>query len=579
MKKINFSVLGEELQKLTLRFPFVVFSLLGLSALMFAEINDWVKNIEVRVWIFFAYALFLSFSVALATEKKFTGIVKNAISLGVLGLLAWYAFTLPVEFTEFQNLQHVLLGLILFLSMFVVAYFGKNNNENFWEFGRKNLIRMFLTYVFSGILMGGLSLAVLSLKELFKLDITDEVFQNLAVFSLLIFSVVYFLIHVPAEDEKYHLEIDFSKPLKFLTMYILLPVLGLYMLILYVYLLQIVVSWELPNGWVTTLISVLGLIGLMTMMMLYPMIKEGENKLIRFLSKYFPALMLPLLILMSVAIFRRIDDYGLTVNRLFAVVLNVWLYGVSIYLFLTSSRTPKWILISLLAVALISVWGPVSVFKITKNTLLNELSANMDKAGLLKENQFIVPDATYQSKDSVDYKRIVDVFDYLKKNYGNEIFDPYFSKGEIDQLSKGIFSLNKFMKTENPQNPENLEEGFFRAENQLNTFDIDGHSILMNVEWNKHNTKKDQATADSLSVQLMNNNLSVKIKDRTVQVPVNEYVETIMAKGINKGKSADCVFEGENFKFIIEEMNYNFYPENKKLKEVSFLKGMLILRE
>lgn len=579
MKKIDFSVLIAELKKLVQRFPFVVFSVLGLSSIFLAEINDWNKDIEAKVYVFFVYATFLTFSIALATERTLSKLMRNLISLVVLGLLAWYAFSLPDVLIYNLDIQHIILGLILFMTLFVVAFFRKNNDDNFWEFGKKNIVRMVLAYVFSGILMGGLSLAVLSLQELFSIEMSDKVYQNLAVFCLLIFSVFYFLMHVPGVEEKYKLKIDFSKPLKFLSLYILIPVLGLYLIILYIYLIKIIVAWELPNGWVTTLISVLGLIGLLTIIILYPVIKSKENKLINFLGKYFPLMIIPLLILMSIAIFRRIDDYGLTANRLFALRLNIWLYGISIFLYITASRHPKWILISLLAVALVSTWGPLNSFVVTKNILLSSWTENLEKAGLYKNNQVILPDTTYKPVAEVDYNRIVDVYTYLRDNYGENVFHPYFPSKIDKKLSAGIYSLNKFKKDSVLYDFPKWQSRSFRIKYDLNVTEVLSNADMLVIYWNK---QKDDITSDPfdhLKVDVAKNIMFVEFKNKSMQIPLNQFVNELISVNKTEGNISDGTFEGIGYKLIIQEVNFTYSTVDFTVKEITDLNALLFIKK
>lgn len=161
----------------------------------------------------------------------------------------------------------------------------------------------------------GLSLAIYSLEVLFKIDISDKVYQNLSVLCYILFAPVYFLSNVPEKAEMFKQDNTFDIFFKILGLYIFLPILALYTLILYVYLVQIIIKWELPNGWVSTLVSILGLGGFLCMFILYPLRLQNDNKFVNILSKYFSVVLMPLLVLMSIGIFRRLSDYGLTINR------------------------------------------------------------------------------------------------------------------------------------------------------------------------------------------------------------------------------------------------------------------------
>ena len=121
--------------------------------------------------------------------------------------------------------------------------------------------------------MAGLSLALLSLDKLFGMNIPDNSYGYLSVLCFVLFGSVYFLSSLPrlskSEEEK---TVDFPKIYKILGLYILLPILGIYILILYVYLAKIIVTWELPNGWVSWLVSILGIVGYLTISLLHPLL-------------------------------------------------------------------------------------------------------------------------------------------------------------------------------------------------------------------------------------------------------------------------------------------------------------------
>jgi len=101
--------------------------------------------------------------------------------------------------------------------------------------------------------MLGLSLAVLSLDELFKVNISDKVYKNLAVICCGLFAPIYFLANVLDENEKRKHKLEFNKFLNIMGLYILLPILAVYVVILYVYLIQIIANGNYPTvgflGW------------------------------------------------------------------------------------------------------------------------------------------------------------------------------------------------------------------------------------------------------------------------------------------------------------------------------------------
>lgn len=117
---------------------------------------------------------------------------------------------------------------------------------------------------------------------------------------------------------------------------LLIPAL-IYMAVLYVYGFKILVEWELPKApivWMVTgivavvLLIIFGLQGYMA----DKRAKEINVKIARLALRFLPMALLPLLVLMSVAIFYRIGQYGITSPRLYVATFNIWAYVAVVYL-------------------------------------------------------------------------------------------------------------------------------------------------------------------------------------------------------------------------------------------------------
>lgn len=125
---------------------------------------------------------------------------------------------------------------------------------------------------------------------------------------------------------------------------VLLPLAVAYMAILYVYALKILISFSLPNGSVCWM--VIGLVSAVLLIiyglqgfMCCPDVKEPTRRLAALALRWLPLLQVPLLVLMSVAIFYRIEQYGVTPSRLYVAAFNIWAYLVVAYLSLR--RRPR----------------------------------------------------------------------------------------------------------------------------------------------------------------------------------------------------------------------------------------------
>lgn len=573
MKKFSFKVWLEKIQLVAQRFPFTLFFLLGLAFLFFLQINKQGMEIQPHTWTFFSLGIVLSLTVSLFSEDYKFILVRVGLNLVAMLLLLGYCYTLPAKFLPVNFYQTIALGIVFVLSTFVVSFLKKSNDISFWEFGKTNILQLVITFIFAQVLMLGLSLAVLSLKELFKIDVQHEVYQNLAVICYAIFAPIYFLTNIPDETEKRKQEYTFEKFLKILGLYILLPILALYTLILYVYLLQIIFKWELPNGWVSTLVSVLGLGGFLCMLILFPLRLEKENKIVNFLSRNFPLLLFPLLVLMSIGIFRRLDDYGLTVNRLYVMLLNFWLYGISIYLFISKANHLKWIIISFATVLLLSSIGPLSVFSITKHSMIRDVKQLLTESQLLKNGKVIDNTNNAIKIDSLTTVRLSGKIHYTIETFGPENIQRFF-KDSIQKLSssdidKKLGLDEKYLSgNHGSRNPTDTQ--YFNASLPFNEASIDIKDYSSYLRIRRENDTEEVYKGKDFVVKYHKNALLISKptdKQYAISIPLKMQLKKIFnsnKKGTEYSLS-ELSLTGSGYMLIINNLNGFYTPKSDSI--------------
>ena len=125
---------------------------------------------------------------------------------------------------------------------------------------------------------------------------------------------------------------------------ILLPLALVYMVILYVYTIKIIATWSLPNGQITWMVTGIVSVVLVTVYGLQGYLcdlgsKPSAKRVASLAHRFLPLLTLPLLALMSVAIFYRIGQYGFTTSRLYVATFNIWAYLAVAYIMI--ARRPR----------------------------------------------------------------------------------------------------------------------------------------------------------------------------------------------------------------------------------------------
>ncbi|MCE5330798.1 MAG: DUF4153 domain-containing protein [Bacteroidales bacterium] len=558
MRKISIKEWAEKIHLVLLRFTFPVFFILGLSFLFFLEINQENADIQERVWAFFALSIPLSVAVTLFSEEFKNKLLRAGLNLLSTILLVIYILTLPESLRVSDDYQLIILGIVFTFSSFFASFLKKNNDIPFWEFSKTSIVQLVITFIFSLVLMLGLSLAVLSLDELFKVNISDRVYKNLAVICCGLFAPIYFLANVLDENEKRKHEFEFNKFLKVLGLYILLPILAVYVVILYVYLIQIIAKWELPNGWVSWLVSALALGGFLSMMILYPLRlqseNKSENKTATYFSRYLPVIIFPLLILMTIGIFRRFNDYGLTINRGYVFLLNFWLYGICIYLFFSKSKHLKWIIISFSLIAFLSSIGPWSVFNVTKQNMINEINHILAENHLIENGKVI--DKADVEKIKIDEKqeqKLVSKIDYIVDNYGISALQPFFNDKIEGKTSAAINNRLAIKSKKGYSENQSFNINPINPDETVNIQDYNNF-LKLRMNYDAETVFED----NQYKIKFINYQLQVyktNVKTPFIIIPLKNKLKALaVAETENNYKPEDFTFDGHNYKLIINHL-------------------------
>ncbi|MBB6369793.1 DUF4153 domain-containing protein [Chryseobacterium shigense] len=310
--------------------------------------------------------------------------------LGVVFLIGFY-FILPEKKKNFNDIQGFIIAITFLLSHLLVsfaAFLSKNKELNFWQYNKNLFVNIFLTAVFTGVLTGGVELAILAIDKLFDFHFDDILYLD--TFYMLAISGSCFIFLLFNETGLDYLEKDGTYPviLKFFTQFVLIPLLFIYLIILYLYSFKIIIRWELPRGWVSYLVLAYSVVGILALLLVYPLKEEKAKSWVKVFSQAFYYTIIPLLVLLFTAIFTRILEYGYTEPRYFVLLLALWLLSVVVYFVLNKKASIKFIPVSLFTFGLFSLIFPyLNAFSVAKRSQKNELITLLDKNKLLVNNK------------------------------------------------------------------------------------------------------------------------------------------------------------------------------------------------
>lgn len=389
--------------------------------------NETVETLsKLLMCCYLGLTLFLSLQL-LSETKKLSRNQNVLLQTGGIILLIIYYFSLG-SFKDIGAKEIVRFALYAISLHLLVAYapFIKTGNANgFWQYNKTLFIRFLTSALYSGVLYIGLALALLAIDNLFKVEVNDKCYFDLWLILAGIFNTWFFLAGIPTSLTELNTITEYPKGLKIFTQFVLLPLVAIYLIILYAYSGKIAIEMELPKGWVSNLIIGYAIAGILSFLLIWPLENKEEHRWIKASNRFFYILLLPLIVLLALAIYVRIGDYGITENRYFIVVIALWLTAIALYFLFSKSKNIKLIPISLCIITLLSSFGPWGAFSISETSQVNRLEKLLIEEKLLVDGKIQKSPILLRNKNT---QKIVSILDYLDDIHGYNALQPWFTQ-------------------------------------------------------------------------------------------------------------------------------------------------------
>lgn len=491
-KKLIWVLKLENFKNMILRFPVSFTMVLWITLLLFIYVKTWYpwsgyENILLKSTLTFSLMFFLSLGLYLACED--TKLTDNKKALfQVLPLLFWalFYYFFDMDFRYYNNVIFYILSLTGISAFVFFAPFIKNfkkacdNNLYYQYFYRMAIV--FLFGFFVGWLMFLLGfIAIISVQLLFDISINDTI-SNWAVISLAFITPVMCLMQIPEDNQKLSKNFSINNFSSLIIKYILTPAVFIYFLILYAYSIKVLMNFnDWPRQEVSSLVIAFTIVWYITYLLTY----YFENiKLISRLRKAFPFVVVPQLFMLFYAIYLRIAQYDLTVNRYFVVVFGLWLLIISLYLIFSKKKS----LISITSVLtlftiIISIW-PWSVFSLPWERQLNRLETNLKQAWILVDWE-IIPLNDYSDIDANLSKQIYDGMTYVCNSVDCDILEKMFPEQVKSQKNNWyiIWSIAEQIKVRSyrPINTESTEYVYGNINGSIYPISLDWYDYIVEV--------------------------------------------------------------------------------------------------
>jgi hypothetical protein len=426
------------------RFPLeLAFAMAGTIAATYQIEVKYIDRIReswcIRTIMMANLGLLLSLAATLYTESKAMPRVNKMLLRAGAALLAFGVLFLinPYERTA-DYIRFFLLSLAMHLLVAFAAYTGKGHLQGFWQFNKTLFLRFLASVLYSTVLFLGLAAAIGAMNLLFNFAFEWDTYAILWVWIAGMFNTLFFLAGVPADTAALDVDQSYPKGLKVFTQYVLIPLATVYLAILLAYEVKILVQWQLPKGMVSSLILGYAVFGILSLLLVYPIREQEENKWIKTYARSFYFLMLPLLVLLYLAVGKRLGNYGITEFRYFLIMLACWLLFITIYFLVSRKQNIKIIPVSLAIITLLSVYGPQSAFNVAIYSQRGILKRIMERNHAFENGKFKKVDPNKINKK--DANRAVATLEYLTEHGDLDAVQPYISK-DLDAVSDSLGKL------------------------------------------------------------------------------------------------------------------------------------------
>ena len=260
-----------------------------------------------------------------------------------------------------------------------------------WLFNLRFGLAALLAAVVALLFALGLSAIVEALNVLFGAGISG-MHEHIWFTAASLIGPLYGLSLMPREldeevDIRPHSGSLLDRGISVLVNYVAVPVIAVYALILHAYAVKILIEGELPRGQIGIMVTIFAIGGTACWLIAWPWREQGTKLLRLFMQGWFFLLIVPA-VLLTMAIWRRLVDYGVTPDRYGIALVAVWVAALVLYLAIRRNRADMRAILGAVGVLLVvgSV-GPMGANGLTISSQFKRLVALLETSGVLKDGK------------------------------------------------------------------------------------------------------------------------------------------------------------------------------------------------
>lgn len=347
-------------------------------------------------------------------------------------IVAIYAHT-RADFSRESEVWRALLliaaALFWTIGMPALTERGGDAVERMRRIDGRIVLRMIGALLYCLALFAGLALALAAVDSLFELELEGEIYAH--VFGWIFFVLAPWIVLGGLPDYARPAEAPSAvgSVAQRIALFLVPPLLGIYYLILYAYVVRILVTNELPKNLVSPMVLAAGALVLAALLLFDP---RADGRPLSRALRVAPPLFLPLAVLGTYALLVRLDQYGLTEFRVIRMVVLVVLGAIAVAATVAIVRRMRiplhWGVFALAATGLLLAVGPWSALALSKRSQEARLARALEAVDIDPADETFRADTTARTEPRIvpaaAFEQISGSSRYLASHFGPDALPP-----------------------------------------------------------------------------------------------------------------------------------------------------------
>lgn len=326
--------------------------------------------------------------------------------ISIIALIIIFIIKADIDYRDIGKEDVVtssIMSFVFFISISFAPFINhKDSNIDYCNFSCNIFSAILASTMVAIILAEGISLILLAISFLLNIKISKDIYIIFVGICYKIFYPLYFLSRI---DKNFLLtkKIYSYKSIKFITNYILTPITLIYLTTLYLYIIKIIITQQLPKNYSLSIVSCIIILfcslGILNYLFAYSLFHNQKNRFMELFLKYFFHLLILPLIFLFVIMYQRINRFGITEGRYLILALGLWASICCLNQFFTKEKSLKFIAISLSIILIFSSFGPWGMFYVSKISQVNRLESILEKGSAHQKSSYEI----YEIKRITEY--------------------------------------------------------------------------------------------------------------------------------------------------------------------------------